>query len=111
ASQQWWKALLKPRFAMPVAFATAAMIAVMVGIQHRPDQSVIPGGEQVMRSRQVAVISPIGDLREPARNLVWRAVPGAASYRVTIFEALLTQLWTATVQDSNTAVPDATVQK
>jgi hypothetical protein len=60
---------------------------------------VLPGGdEQVMRSSQVTVVSPVGDLVEPARRLEWRSVSGAARYRVSILEADRSELWSTNGQ-------------
>jgi hypothetical protein len=113
APEPWWKSMWKPRLLMPAGLATAAaMIAIMVGIQHRPGQpSLIPGDEQVMRSSKVTVVSPVGDLVEPARSLAWYTVVGASSYRVTILEADRTELWSTTVQQTTADVPAGVVQK
>jgi hypothetical protein len=108
----WWKSIWKPRLLMPAGLATAAaMIAIMIGIQHRPGQLPISGDEQVMRSSKVTVVSPVGDLPESARSLAWRAVSGAARYRVSILEVDRTELWSTMVQQTNASVPAAVVQK
>lgn len=112
AREAWWKSIWKPRLLMPVAIATAAaMMIIAVGIRHQSSDTLMPGDEQVMRSRQIAVVSPAGDLTQPARSLEWGAVPGARSYRVSILEVDRTPLWTATVQQTHSAVPKDVMQR
>lgn len=111
ARQPWWKGFWSPRMLMPAGLAAAAALLAVMLIQQRPAQLPITGQDQVLRSRQVEAVAPVGDQRNPARSLEWRAVDGAAGYRVTLLEADHTELWSAAVKQTHSELPPAVVAK
>jgi hypothetical protein len=94
----WWKRILAVRWLTPATAALAlAMVVAGVTIELRrgrqPSLDTAIGGTEVLRSSAIAVLSPIGDLREKPAEIRWEAAPNAARYRVRIMEVDRTELW------------------
>ncbi|MDQ6758608.1 MAG: hypothetical protein M3Z32_01935 [Acidobacteriota bacterium] len=113
APQPWWESFLErlwtPRMLAPVSIAFAAvLIAITVGVQsrHYSGQPVVLPEHEVTRSQSVAVVSPIGDQTEAPHQLQWRAVDGANRYRVQFMEVDRTELWSTTVTQTSTPLPN-----
>lgn len=96
--QPWWKRVLAVRWLSPATAALAvAMVVAGVTIElHRgrqPSLDNAAGGTEVLRSSAIAILSPIGDVREKPAEIRWEAAPNAARYRVRITEVDDTELW------------------
>jgi hypothetical protein len=66
----------------------AAMVVVALGVglfDHKP-RLMEPHGAQVLRSEEIGVLEPVGDLDRPPASLRWQPVAGAASYEVRVTE-------------------------
>ena len=94
----WWKRLLAVRWLTP-ATAAFALVLVVAGVTlefrrgRQPSLETAIGGTEVLRSSAIAILSPIGDVREKPAEIRWEAVPNAARYRVQIMEVDRTALW------------------
>jgi len=94
----WWKPLLVVRWLTPATAALAvALVVAGVTIElHRgrqPSFDTTIGGTEVLRSSAIAILSPIGDLREKPAEIRWEAAPNATRYRVRIMEVDSRELW------------------
>ena len=94
----WWKRIFEVRWLSPAA-ATLAIVLVFAGItievrrERRPSLDTGTSGAEVLRSSGIAILSPIGDLREKPTGIRWEAAPNATRYRVRIMEVDHTELW------------------
>jgi hypothetical protein len=109
--QSWWKRLLAVRWLTPATAALAvALVVAGVTIElrrgRRPALDTATGGAEVLRSSAIAVLSPIGDVREKPAEIRWEAVSNAARYRVTIMEVDHTELWSVETPAPRTDLPD-----
>jgi hypothetical protein len=96
--RSWWKRILAVRWLTPATAALAvALVVAGVTIEVRrarqPALDTATGGAEVLRSSAIAILSPIGDLREKPAEIRWEAAPNAARYRVRIMEVDHTELW------------------
>jgi len=94
----WWKRILAVRWLTPATAALAlAMVVAGVAIELRrgrqPSLDTAIGGSEVLRSSAIAVLSPIGDVREKPAEIRWEAAPNATRYRVRIMEVNRTEVW------------------
>lgn len=92
-----------------LAFAgLAAMLVMTVWINQRPtpDPGGVPGADTV-RSGQVDLISPLGDISQAPVDLRWRAVPGASRYQVHLTEVDGTLLWDGASAAEQVSLPVA----
>ncbi len=108
APVSWWQQLWTPRILAPVALGFASLlVVVVVSFQPKssPSQPFVPNANEVVRSQSIEVIGPVGDIAQSPSVLAWRAVPGAASYRVRVAEVDRTELWSGTVGSSEAALP------
>lgn len=103
----WLSASPVPRW----AFSLAAMLLVVAGalqLRHmaEPAPAEFGGiGAKVVRSTQVRLIGPSGDLEAAPGEFQWETVAGAVSYEVQISEVDGTSLWrgSSTLAKLNTA--------
>jgi hypothetical protein len=58
-----------------------------------------------MRSHQVTVIAPMGDVLKVPAQVQWQAVSGAAKYEVRLLEVDRTELWKAETAYSHIDLP------
>lgn len=90
--------------------AAAAVLVAVVGVGVR-SQFAPPLPELtedvVTRSTEVAVVAPRGDVPAPPERLEWRAVDGAASYRLTVVDVDDRILWEGTAESASIAAPEA----
>ena len=95
----WWKRMLEVRWLSPTA-ATLAIVLVVAGVAielrrgKQPAIDVVTGTE-VLRSSAIAILSPIGDLREKPTEIRWEPVPNVVRYRVRIMEVDRAELWSS----------------
>jgi hypothetical protein len=108
--QSWWKRIFEVRWLSPAAAALAvALVVVSVTIELRrgrqPSLDAGTGGAEVLRSSAIAILSPIGDLREKPSEIRWEAAPNATRYRVRIMEVDRTELWSTDAMSTRIDLP------
>lgn len=105
AAEPWWAKLWRPRFLAPAAIAlAAASVLVISNLPPRPGSLETPV-DTVMRSSQIAVIAPLGEMTQPPSRLEWQAQTGAAAYRVRLLEVDGAELWHASTAASSIEMP------
>ena len=93
-----------------VRFAAAAVLVVAAGLTvrtmyERPPALPAPPHGGVVRGSEVEVVSPVGEVAEPPRELWWTPVAGAAAYRVRLLAVDDTVLWETTTSAPPAPVP------
>ena len=90
----------RPLLTVPQLAGVAALMLMGLGIslyvsnrQERPSLSIQPSGSQAMRSGDIRLAGPSGELDQPPESLHWDAFPLAKSYSVQILEVDGTVLW------------------
>lgn len=108
--QPWWTKILQVRWLSPAAAALAlgllvagATIELRRGRQPSLDTGMT--GPEVLRSSAIAILSPIGDLREKPTEIRWEAVPNAARYRVRLMEVDRSELWSTETTSTRFDLP------
>lgn len=107
--EPWWRNLLAVRWLSPVA-AAAAVLLVAAGItiqlrQRQPALESPAGGQEVLRSAAIAVLSPTGDLSEKPHEIRWDAVANAARYSVRVMEVDRAPVWNVDTTDTQVQLP------
>src|SRR5215469_965276 len=108
--QSWWKRAFDVRWLSPAA-ATLAIALVSAGVAievrrgRQPAIDVGTGTTEVLRSSAIAILSPIGDLREKPTEIRWEAVPNAVRYRVQIMEVDRAELWSIDATSPRVGLP------
>ena len=90
------------------AIAATLAVAVTIGYLARdrePNVAGTGGAAQTYRNAQVELRSPIGDQSAVPIQLEWVAVPGAATYDVSVLEVDRTLIWTGSATDPRVALP------
>jgi hypothetical protein len=94
-------------------FAMAAavlVVAVSAGFFERRQPGLVePRGELAMRSEEIAVIAPLGDLDGAPLALQWQPVAGAASYEVRVTEVDRTPVFVGQTITASSALPSGLV--
>ena len=85
-----------PWLRLAAAAAVAAGIGLVVQTLYLPSPPAPPSGD-ALRGGTVEAVAPLGDLAEPPSELRWRAVAGAAAYRVRVETVTGSTLWEARV--------------
>jgi hypothetical protein len=108
--QSWWKLILAMRWMTPAA-ATVAIVLLVAGaafeLRHgrQPLLNTRIGSTEVLRSSSVAILSPVGDLREKPTEIRWEATPNAARYQVRIMEVDRAELWSGETTGARIDIP------
>ncbi len=107
--RSWWKSMVAMPWLTPVA-AMAALLLVAAGVglqlrQRQPRLDTHISGPEILRSSSIAILSPIGDVREKPSNILWEAAPNAARYRVRLMEVDRVELWSADTTGARIELP------
>jgi hypothetical protein len=95
------------RFWKPLAALGVAALAVGIFL-NQPDSGFRPiDGNDTLRSTSVEILMPVGDLTAPMTELNWKAIPGAARYRVRLEEIDQTEVWLTNSALPQVAIPPA----
>jgi hypothetical protein len=94
----------------------AAALVLMVGLTYiawdREPAITSPAANNVYRSARLAVIGPIGDVKQvPNLALKWSSLDGAVRYDVRILEVDGTLLWHASTAASEVALPSTVISR
>lgn len=107
----WWSGLLsfRPRIAI---LAGAAVLIALFAVRmaqrstQEPDLRADAGrGGAVLRSQEIAIVNPSGDLQAPPSEFRWQPVAGAVSYSIQITEVDHTVVWSGESKETNLAIP------
>jgi hypothetical protein len=104
-----WRRWLSFRSLNTIGFSlAAAMVVLALGIGlygRRQPRLVEPRGGLILRSGEIAAISPVGDLDVAPSMLVWQPVAGASSYSVRVTEVDHTLVWIGETKMPSAALP------
>jgi hypothetical protein len=110
----WWKSVFTVRRMAQASLAMAAVLllaAAVVFLRSKPSQPQLEArnqtGQEVVRSGSFAVLSPVGDLQERPKEIVWEKVPQASSYLVRLLAVDRAELWKGTAVDARIELPVA----
>ena len=99
ARVSFWRNLFRVPY-MAGAAAMAAVLVLAISLYHpesgHPKVNGPGSGIGVFRSGEVKLMSPSGDLAQAPSEFRWETVPGAASYRIDLADALGKPLASAT---------------
>lgn len=100
----------------PVALATAASLALAVGLMLRLDLSRPPSLPQrtdsdVVRNTRIDAISPVGGVEEVPVTLVWSPIENAGRYSVVIRKVDRSQVWMQSTDEATIVLPDGVRQR
>jgi hypothetical protein len=111
APQTWWRTLWRTPWLRPVGLGLAGVsIVVVLSLQMRngpPGIRPPRPEEEVLRSNTIAVLAPIGDIREAPHEIRWQAAPNAVRYQARLLEVDGTELWKAETTSNGIEVPSA----
>jgi hypothetical protein len=107
----WWSGLLSFRPRTAILAGAAVLVALFVArIAQRPAQEPdlradAGRGGEVLRSQEIAVVNPSGDLQAPPAEFRWQPVAGAVSYSILVTEVDHTVVWTGESTETKLAIP------
>ena len=113
----WWDRLFTQpsiRLWVPVGALAAIALTVLLFVRssREPELQANLGHETtVYRSQELQTIAPAGELRDAPKTLTWKAVSGAALYKVVITEVDHTEVWRAESKDTLMTIPAAVLIK
>ncbi len=113
----WWDRLFKQpsiRVWIPVGAVAAIALAALLFLRssREPElQANLGHDTTVYRSQELQTIAPAGELREAPKTLTWKAVSGAATYRVAITEVDHTEVWRGESSDTLMTMPAPVLAK
>jgi len=112
-TQPWWKAIFATPILGRAALVLGCLLILVSGSLYlrrgpAPALNTSAGsGSEIMRSNDVVLIAPRGDLATAPALLEWQAFPGAVRYQVQIMEVDRSELWKADTAATQIALPDA----
>ncbi len=99
ARVSFWRNMFRVPY-LAGAAALAAVLVLAISLYHPEANHPKIGGPQngvgVFRSGEIKLVSPTGDLTQAPSEFQWEAVPGAASYKIELTDALEMPLASAT---------------
>jgi hypothetical protein len=109
---RWYRRLVR-RPLRVAALASAGLLTllgvglILRGVQEPELNSNAAVGPVVLRSDELTVLAPVGDLKQPPIQLSWKAVPGAAHYLVKVMEVDRTEIWKSESMETSILLPAA----
>lgn len=113
----WWERAFSARHLVQASLAMAAVLlvaAVMLKLNTAKSPSLEAANQtahEVFRSGSFDLISPVGDIQEPPKEIRWDKVDGAATYQIRVLEVDRSELWKAETQDTHIDVPQAILDR
>lgn len=107
----WWQEIFRPRAVRAGALAFATVLVVIAGtlyVRNTREPALTPGAESgpvVLRSEELTVVGPVGDLEQPPTELRWQSAPTAVVYSVQVMEVDRSTLWTAESRQTSVGLP------
>lgn len=104
-----WRPGVKPTSWLPIGLAAAAVIAVVVLLRPAGNRAEMPAADVLRGSERASAVITVAPADSAVVQgqpvLVWRPVPGATGYRVTLSREDGDSLWTGSSSDTTAAVP------
>lgn len=107
----WWQRILRPRAASAAALAFATVLIVIAGslyVRTPREPALSPPtetGPVVLRSEELVLLSPAGDLEQAPTELRWQAAASAVAYSVELMEVDHAKLWAAEATGTTVVLP------
>ncbi len=111
-ARPWWQTIFATPMLGRAALAMGCLLILVSGSLYlrrgsAPALNTGAGsGAEVMRSNDVVLIAPRGDLAAAPASFEWQAVPGATRYQVQLMEVDRSELWRGETAVTQIAVPD-----
>lgn len=112
-ARSWWQAIFATPMLGRAALVLGCLLILVSGSLYlrRGSAPVLNtgtgSGAEVMRSIDVVLVAPRGDLAAAPTSLEWQAVSGAVRYQVQIMEVDRSELWKGETAVGRIAIPDA----
>ncbi len=94
-----------------LVFAAALVVIVAVLFLRTGREPMLPSdgasGPMVLRSTEVVLLAPAGDLEQDPAELRWQAAPRAVVYAIKLMEVDRTELWKAESTQTSISLPSA----
>ncbi len=109
----WWAPLVDLRRVRVAAFGLAALLLVTaVGLHLRGAREPellwdAARDPTVLRSEELTVVGPTGDVQGAPAELRWQTTPGAVRYRVRVMEVDRMHLWETESNQTSVSLPEA----
>lgn len=106
----WWRTLFAPS-SLPRLAWVAASVLVLVSVSlylrgTRQPALDLPGNDPgVLRSAEIRLLAPTGDLTAIPTQFQWQPVPGAARYEIRLLEIDRTEIFKASATAATLPVP------
>lgn len=100
----WFPAAPLPRFAYTCA-AALLVVAGSLQLRHMAGPSLVDSHSTTVRSSQIRILAPAGDLDTAPVEFSWEAIPQAAAYEVVVTEVDGTLLWSNRTSSSKLFTP------
>ena len=110
--RSWWKPVFAMRWLTPAA-AVAALVLLAAGVTlelrqgRRPLLNTRVPATEVFRSSSIAILNPVGDLREKPAEVRWEAAPNAERYQVRLMEVDRAEVWSGETKGTRIELPAA----
>jgi Putative zinc-finger len=107
----WWSGLVSFRPRIAILAGAAVLVALFaVRMAQRPAQEPqliadASRGGAVLRSQEISVVNPSGDLQAPPTEFRWQAVAGAVSYSIQVTEVDHTLVWSGVSKETSLPIP------
>lgn len=107
ARSSWWQWLWTPPALRMWACAAVLLVVAGAALEWRRRAPELEGGPagNFRSVRPVALLSEVGDLPQPPRQLRWQAVEGASHYVVRLFEVDERMVWEGRSKGPELAIP------
>ena len=102
------------RFAAPIAAAAVVAVAALLLFRSPKEPELhanLGSGSTIYRSQEVQVVAPMGDLQKVPGKLEWKAVQGAAAYKILVTEVDRTEVWNTQTTDTFVTIPNSVAVK
>lgn len=107
----WWSGLLSFRTRTAILAGAAVLVALFVArIAYHPAQEPDLRADagraaEILRSQEIAVVNPSGNLQAPPTEFRWQPVAGAVSYSILVTEVDHTVVWIGESTETKLAIP------
>jgi hypothetical protein len=103
-----WSFFTPRQWAFVSLTVAALLVVIFVGLpRSRPaPPHFVLDGEDILRGESLTLISPVIDIKGAPASFEWKALDGAAVYKVSLYEDS-GLLWSDETRDSRLAVPES----
>jgi hypothetical protein len=96
------------RWVLPAAVMATAVVAAVVALKpaRAPELQASNNRQQeIYRSQEVQLVTPMGDVQQPPTELRWQSFPSAVVYKVVLMEIDHSQLWASETKGPAAEIP------